>query len=69
MYPFKLGAPWEEVKERLKEINIGLTDDDLYYEEGKEDELITRLQQKIKGTPEEIRGLIESISFNEGKAG
>ncbi len=69
MQSFKLGTPWEEVKERLKEINIGLTDDDLDYEKGKEDELIARLQQKIKGTAEEIKGLIESISFNEGKAG
>jgi uncharacterized protein YjbJ (UPF0337 family) len=69
MQPFNLAAPWDEVKEKLKEINIDLTDDDLIYHRGKEDELIARLRQKIKGTPEEIRGLVESISFNEGKAG
>ena len=69
MQPFNLGAPWEEVKEKLKEINIGLTDEDLVYQRGKEDELIARLRKKIKATPDEIRGLVESISFNEGKAG
>ncbi len=69
MQPFKLGASWDEVKEKLKEINIGLTDEDLVYERGKEDELIAKLQLKIKGTREEIRGLVESVSFNEGKAG
>jgi uncharacterized protein YjbJ (UPF0337 family) len=69
MNPFKLGAPWEEVKEKLKEINIELTDDDLDYQEGKENELLTRLQKKIKKSPEEIKGIIESVSTNEGKAG
>lgn len=65
----KLQHSWEEVKEKLKEINTELTDDDLNYEPGKEEELITRLQQKIKGTKEEIKGLIESVSGNKGKAG
>ena len=34
-----LEAPWEVVKERMKESNIDLTDADLEYEPGKEDEL------------------------------
>ena len=69
MERFKLGAPWEEVKERLKEININLTDEDLLYTPGNEDALIERLGKKIKGTPDEIRALVESVSVNKGKAG
>ena len=67
--PLKLTAPWEEVKEKLKETNIKLTDEDLAYEPGKEDELLERLQGKINKPKDEIRKLIESISANKGKAG
>lgn len=66
---FKLTAPWNEVKEKLKETNINLSDEDLDYEPGKEDELLEQLQQKINKPKEEIRKLIESISANKGKAG
>ena len=69
MQPFKLHRPWPEVKEKLKEINIELTDEDLHYEPGKEEELLSRLSNKIHSSPEEIRGLIESVSANKGKAG
>ena len=69
MKPLNLKVPWQEVKERLQEINIHLTDEDLAYDPGHENELLERLQYKIKGTTEDIRGLIESVSENEGKAG
>ncbi len=69
MEPLKLKIPWAEVKEKMKEINIDLSDEDLLYEPGRENELFERLQQKIKGSKDEIRGLIESISGNKGKAG
>jgi uncharacterized protein YjbJ (UPF0337 family) len=38
-----------------------LTDDDLLFSEGKEEELLGRLQQKIGKTKEEIRLLIEKL--------
>jgi uncharacterized protein YjbJ (UPF0337 family) len=66
---FNLAAPWDEVKEKLKETNINLTDEDLTYQPGKEDELLARLQQKINKPSEEIRKLIESVSVNRGMAG
>ena len=66
---FKLATSWEEVKENLKENNIELSDEDLDYQPGKEDELLARLQKKIKMSKEQIRDLIESISENKGKAG
>lgn len=68
MSTFKLHRPWEEVKETLKEINSSLTDEDLVYKEGSEDELLQSLSKKIDMSPDEIRGLIESVSFTDGKA-
>ncbi|HRE50949.1 MAG TPA: hypothetical protein PK339_06000 [Flavitalea sp.] len=63
-----LQVPWEQVREKLKEINIELTDEDLHYEPGKEKELLDRLQKKIHKSREEIKGFIESVSANRGKA-
>lgn len=67
-YQLKLQKPWEQVKEDLKENNIGLTDEDLAYKPGEENELLERLQKKMRLGKEEIKALIESISANEGKA-
>lgn len=64
-----LQAPWPEVKELLMENDINLTDEDLEYEPGQEDELFKRLQKKMNKSPEEIRAYIESISSNTGRAG
>ena len=68
-HPFKLNAPWDVVKERMKENNIDLTDEDLQYQRGKEDELLERLQQKMKRSKNDIKILIESISSNTERAG
>jgi hypothetical protein len=65
----KLEAPWEVVKEHMKENDIRLTDADLAYEPGKEEELLRRLE-KIMGKPRhEIIAYIESISANRDLAG
>ena len=64
----KLQAPWEEVKEKLKEANTELTDSDLVYEPGREEELLQGLAGKLKKDPADIKAWIESISFNKGKA-
>jgi uncharacterized protein YjbJ (UPF0337 family) len=63
-----LQKPWEQVKETLKEINVDLTDDDLEYEPGQEDELLARLEKKLGKNKEEVKGIIESASANKGKA-
>ena len=65
----RLAVPWEEVKEKLKEAHVDLTDEDLDYEPGREDELLERLQLKINKPKDAIKGWIESISMNEGMAG
>ena len=65
----QLHAPWEEVKERIKEHNHELTDEDLQYEPGHEEDLLNRLQSKLGKSRHQIKALIESISFNRGMAG
>lgn len=62
--PLKLSAPWEEVKEKIKERNLELTDDDLDYVEGNEEALLETLARKMKRNKEEVRQYIESISHN-----
>lgn len=65
----KLEAPWSVVKERMKESNIELTDADLEYEPGQENELLTRLEKILNKSRPEIIAYIESISSNKDLAG
>jgi len=64
----KLETSWSEVKEKIREVNYDLTDADLLYVPGKEDELINRLAAKMNKTAEEVKGWIESISHTKGRA-
>jgi len=66
--PLKLEAPWEEVKERMKENDITLTDEDLDYKPGRENELLKHLSKKMNKTPQQVKDLIESISSNDSRA-
>jgi uncharacterized protein YjbJ (UPF0337 family) len=50
----KIKGNWNEVKGKLKQKFAELTDDDLLYTEGKEDELYGRLQKRLGKTREEI---------------
>lgn len=52
---------WNETKGKLKQKYGQLTDDDLTYEEGKEDEMYGRLQQKLGKTRDEIRKEIRNL--------
>lgn len=54
MADLKLRGAWNEVKGKVKQSYADLTDDDLLYEEGKEDELIGRLQTKTGKTRDEV---------------
>lgn len=64
-HTLKLERSWDHVKELLKENDYRLTDEDLLYIPGKEDELLERLAVKMGRTTDEIRILIESISAND----
>lgn len=52
---------WNEVKGKLKQKYGELTDDDLTYAEGKEDELLGRLQKKTGKTKDELRKEISKL--------
>lgn len=57
----QLKGTWNEVKGKLKQKYGELTDDDLTYAEGKEDELYGRLQQRLGKTKEEVKREIDSL--------
>ena len=69
MGKLNLKSPWPEVRERLKENDINLTDQDLEYMPGNDEELLERLADKMHKSKNEVREYIESISGNEDKAG
>jgi uncharacterized protein YjbJ (UPF0337 family) len=52
---------WNEVAGKLKQQYANLTDDDLLFAEGKEDEMLGRLQVKLGKSKEEIRDLITKL--------
>ncbi|HEY0046274.1 MAG TPA: CsbD family protein [Flavobacterium sp.] len=51
----ELEGDWDEFKGKLKQKFADVTDDDLLYAEGKEDEMWGKLQQKLGKTEQEIR--------------
>jgi uncharacterized protein YjbJ (UPF0337 family) len=61
MTKLQLKGSWNEVKGRLKQKYADLTDDDLTFAEGKDDELLGRLQQKLGRSKEEIRDEISRL--------
>ena len=52
---------WNELKGKLKQQYADLTDDDLLYEEGKEDEFYGRIQQKVGKTKDEVKKMIAEL--------
>jgi uncharacterized protein YjbJ (UPF0337 family) len=64
----RLNAPWSEVREKIKEVNAELTDDDLRYIPGKDEEFLQQLGKKMDRSPEDVKAWIESLSSNRGKA-
>ncbi|WP_456314288.1 CsbD family protein [Pseudomonas shirazensis] len=52
---------WNELKGKLKQKYADLTDDDLLYDEGKEDEMYGKLQQKLGKTKEELHQLFSDL--------
>jgi uncharacterized protein YjbJ (UPF0337 family) len=52
---------WNEVKGRIKKSYASLTDDDLTYQEGQEDQLLGKIQQKLGKTRDEVVKMIKSF--------
>ena len=57
----QIKGSWNEVKGKLKQKYGQLTDDDLTFAEGKEDELLGRLQKRLGRTKDELRAEIEDM--------
>lgn len=61
MSNLSLKGTWNQVKGKAKQAYADLTDDDLLYEEGKEDELVGRLQKKTGKTRDEVVDWLNSL--------
>lgn len=61
MTKFEIKGNWNELKGKLKQKYGQLTDDDLTFSEGKEDELLGRIQQRLGQKKEEVRDMIEKL--------
>lgn len=57
----ELKGDWNELKGRLKQKFAALTDDDVRLEDGRQDDLYVRLQNKLGKTKEEIHRLIAAL--------
>lgn len=61
MNDLTIKGTWNEVKGKLKQKYSELTDDDLAFTEGKEEELLGRLQNKLGKTKDEIKKEIAKL--------
>lgn len=57
----KIKGNWNELKGKVKQKYADLTDDDLKYQEGKEDELLGRLQKKTGEAKDTIKKYIDEL--------
>ena len=59
MNKLEMKGNWNIVKGKLKKKWANLTDDDLRYEEGRDEELIGRIQKRTGQTREQIEKVLE----------
>jgi uncharacterized protein YjbJ (UPF0337 family) len=57
----KVKGNWNEMKGKLKQKFADLTDDDVLYEKGKEDELYGRLQKRLGKTRAEVDSILNDL--------
>lgn len=61
MDKLEIKGKWNEWKGKIKQQYGNVTDDDLRYEEGKEDEMFGRLQKKTGKAKDEFIGWLRSL--------
>ncbi len=61
MTNLQLKGSWNEIKGKLKQKYGQLTDQDLTFAEGKEDELLGRLQNRLGKSKDELRAELEGL--------
>jgi len=57
----KIKGNWNELKGKLKQQYGTLTDNDLAYKEGQEDELYGKLQQRLGKTKDQVHEMIQKL--------
>ncbi len=57
----RIKGNWNQMKGKAKQQYGTLSDDDVAYEHGKEDELIGRIQKKLGKTKQEVMDWIDSL--------
>lgn len=67
MSDLNIKGNWNELKGKLKQKYGDITDDDLTYVEGKEDEFLGNLQQKLGKSKEDIAGEIREMINNKNQ--
>lgn len=60
-WKLKLKGNWNELKGKMKQAYGDFNDDDLKYEEGKDDEFVGKLQQKMGKTKDEVIDWIQKL--------
>lgn len=60
----KVRGNWNIVKGKLKQQWADLTDDDLTYTEGKEEETLGRIQKRTGETKEAINRFLDNLKFD-----
>jgi uncharacterized protein YjbJ (UPF0337 family) len=61
MEKYQMKGNWNELKGKLKQKFAVLTDNDLMFEDGKEDEALGKIQQKLGKTKEEWDKLVSEL--------
>jgi len=59
--PIEIRKNWNDTKEKLKKKFAKLTDNDLLFVEGKQDEVVKKLQVKLGKSKEEILKIITTL--------
>ncbi|KHJ39728.1 CsbD-like protein [Pedobacter glucosidilyticus] len=57
----ELKGKWNEIKGKVKQAYADLTDDDLTYQEGQEDEMLGKIQNKTGKTRDEVINWLRSL--------
>ena len=60
-WKLKLRGTWNETKGKIKQAYGNLTENDLHLEEGKEDELLGKLQRKTGRAKEDLKSWIDNL--------
>lgn len=66
MAEWNLKSSWRSIKAKIKRKWVGLTDEDLFYEEGKERELVQRLAFKTGKSRDYIVDYLNHLSYLSG---